>query len=66
MAGQAKTGTALGLMLTINSVGAIVGTPLFGYLVDLTGSYPIAWRALSGTILLSTLIFALLVKESKP
>ncbi|MEE9551005.1 MAG: MFS transporter [Candidatus Binatia bacterium] len=65
MAGQAKTGTALGLMITINSVGTVLGTPLFGYVVDLTGSYPIAWRALSGTILLGTLVFALLVKESK-
>lgn len=65
LAGQAKTGTALGVMITINSVGTILGTPLFGYLVDITGSYPVAWRALSGTILLGTLVFALFVKEPK-
>ncbi len=65
LAGQAKTGTALGFMITINSVGTILGTPLFGFLVDITGSYPMAWRALSGTILLGTLVFALFVKELK-
>lgn len=65
LAGQAKTGTALGFMITINSVGALLGTPLFGFMVDNTGSYPMAWRALSGTILLGTLVFALFVKEPK-
>ncbi|MFQ5852138.1 MAG: MFS transporter [Candidatus Binatia bacterium] len=66
LAGQAKTGTALGLMVTINSVGTIFATPIFGYLVDVTGSYPIAWRALSGTILLGTLAFIFFLKEPKP
>jgi predicted MFS family arabinose efflux permease len=63
LAGQARTGTALGLMITVNAVGATLGTPLFGYLVDITGSYPFAWRGLSGAILLGTLILAFLVKD---
>ncbi len=63
IAGQAKTGLALGLMATINSVGTILATPLFGYLVDVTDSYAIAWRVLSGTILLGTLIFLFFLKE---
>ncbi len=63
LAGQARTGTALGFMITVNAVGATLGTPLFGYLVDITGSYPFAWRGLSGAILLGTLILAFLVQD---
>ncbi len=48
IAGKAQTGAALGIVITINSLGAILGTPLFGYLVDATGSYSIAWRLLAG------------------
>jgi predicted MFS family arabinose efflux permease len=66
LAGKARTGTALGLMITVNATAATLGTPLFGYLVDMTGSYPLAWRALSGVILSGTLGLMMLVKEPKP
>jgi MFS family permease len=36
----------LGLMITINAACATLGTPIFGYIVDRTGSYAIAWRVL--------------------
>ncbi len=50
IAGQGRTGAALGLLITFNSVGTIVGTPLFGHLVDVTGSYADAWIALAAVI----------------
>ena len=42
--GKARTGAALGLMITINAPWATLGTPIFGYIVDHTGSYAIAWQ----------------------
>jgi len=66
IAGRAQTGAALGIVITINSVGAIFGTPLFGYLVDVTGSYAIAWQALAGAILVGILALSFFLKEPKP
>ena len=63
VAGHANTGVALGLMITVNAVGTVVATPLFGYLVDVTGSYAVAWRALAGTLLVGTLVFLFFHKE---
>jgi len=63
LAGRARTGTALGLVITVNSVGAIVGTPLFGYLVDASGSYSTAWNILAATVLLGVLALALFLRE---
>jgi MFS family permease len=33
-------------MITINAACATLGTLIFGYIVDRTGSYAIAWRVL--------------------
>ncbi|MFQ5682569.1 MAG: MFS transporter [Candidatus Binatia bacterium] len=63
LAGSFWTGTALGIVITVNAVGALVGTPLFGYLVDSTGSYSIAWQALGGLILLGTLALSFFLVE---
>jgi MFS family permease len=61
LAGKARTGTALGMMITINATAATVGTPLFGHIVDRTGSYAFAWQLLAvllglGIIGLTTLL----------
>lgn len=66
LAGKDRTGAAMGLVITINSIGAIFGTPLFGYIVDATGSYSTAWQALAVTIILGILALGLLVKERTP
>jgi MFS transporter, ACS family, hexuronate transporter len=63
IAGKARTGAAMGFYITINSVAAVFGTPLFGYLVDKTGSYAIAWRALGGAILIGITALGLLLRE---
>ena len=52
--GKARTGAALGLMITINAACATLGTPIFGYIVDRTGSYTIAWQVLGAFLTLPT------------
>lgn len=65
MAGKARTGTALGMMITINAGCATLGTPLFGYIVDRSGSYPIAWQALAGALALGIFGLTTLLKEPR-
>jgi MFS family permease len=55
LAGTARTGATLGIVISVNSLGAIFGTPLFGYVVDKTGSYPLAWNLLGATVLVGVL-----------
>ena len=43
IAGRELAGTAIGFGLVASYVGVIVGPPVFGYLVDRTGSYAVAW-----------------------
>jgi MFS family permease len=65
IAGGARTGAALGIVITFNSVGTIIGTPLFGYLVDVTGSYATAWEALAAAILVGILALLFFLKEPR-
>lgn len=65
IAGSGRTGAALGVVLTFNSIGTIVGTPLFGYLVDVTGSYATAWIALAAMILVGIVAMLLFLEEPK-
>jgi len=64
IAGKAKTGAGLGMMITINAGAATLGTPVFGYIVDRTGSYPIAWQILAAAIAVGMLAMATLLKET--
>ncbi len=65
IAGKARTGVALGIMITVNAAAATLGTPLFGYLVDRTGSYATAWQSLAGAILLGILALTIFLKETR-
>ena len=65
IAGQSRAGMALGLMITINALGTVVGTPTFGYIVDATGSYAVAWQALAVVLALGTANIALFVSEAR-
>ena len=65
LAGKAKTGSALGMMITINAACATLGTPLFGYIVDQTGSYPIAWMLLAAALGVGVLGLATLLAEPR-
>jgi MFS transporter, ACS family, hexuronate transporter len=63
MAGTARTGAALGMMITINAACATLGTPLFGYIVDRTESYAVAWLSLAGALALGIVGLALFLRD---
>jgi ACS family hexuronate transporter-like MFS transporter len=63
LAGKAKTGRALGMMITINAAAATLGTPLFGYIVDRSGSYATAWQALAGFLGVGMIALATLLSD---
>lgn len=63
IAGKARAGTALGIMVTVNAAAATLGTPLFGYLADRSGSYSISWLALAATLFFGVLLLSLFLKE---
>lgn len=50
LAGTHAAGLAAGLNITLGFLGVTVLPPIFGFIVDQTGSYPMAWIALAGTI----------------
>ena len=56
-------GLAMGYSLMILMIGNIVGPPVFGYIIDSTGSYSIAWWFLTACAMAS-LFFMSLVKET--
>ena len=47
-AGQRHAAMAVGLCMTMTQMGTISGPPLFGLIVDLSGTYQIAWLCLAG------------------
>jgi ACS family hexuronate transporter-like MFS transporter len=59
------SGAAVGLTLTLWSIGGIIGPPLFGYAVDLTETYTFAWYALGICIALAAIMLTVFVKETK-
>lgn len=56
VAGKETSGTVVGWGLTVIQVGVFVFPPLFGLIVDLSGSYRMSWLALSGLICLGLII----------
>jgi MFS family permease len=65
IAGKARTGAGLGMMITINAACATLGTPLFGYIVDRTGSYPVGWRVVAATLTVGVFGLATLIREPR-
>lgn len=63
-AGKELAGTVTGMSSVFMMVGSIAGPPIFGYIVDTTGSYQIAWQFLVVmAILAAVLLF--FVREEK-
>lgn len=65
ISGKARTGAGLGMMITINAAAATLGTPLFGYIVDRTGSYAFAWQILAGAVAAGIIAVTVLLKEPR-
>ena len=66
ISGKARTGAGLGMMITINAAAATLGTPVFGYIVDRTGSYALAWQILAGAVTVGIVAVTILLKEPRP
>jgi sugar phosphate permease len=66
ISGKARTGAGLGMMITINSGAATLGTPVFGHIVDRTGSYALGWQILAALLTAGIIALALLLKEPPP
>ena len=65
LAGPDLTGTAIGLVGTVQRAGAVGAAPLFGLLVDRTGSYDMGWWMAAGLAGFSTVILAFLRPRSQ-
>ena len=65
ISGKARTGAGLGMMITINAAAATLGTPVFGHIVDRTGSYALAWQILAAAVTSGIIAVALLLKEPR-
>ena len=60
MAGPALTGTAMGFTGTIGRMGSFGVAPIFGLIVDQTGSYDVGWWSMLGLAGVGTLLLAFL------
>jgi ACS family hexuronate transporter-like MFS transporter len=65
LASPHRMGVVMGTTSTIASIGSLVGTPIFGLIVDNTESYALAWGATATVALGSTALLLLLGREPK-
>lgn len=65
IAGTRLAATATGISFVVMNLGAILGPPGFGYLVDRTGTYIASWSFLSLCMILVILLGILQKKESE-
>lgn len=64
LAGSDLTGTAIGLGMTVTRVAGFGFAPLFGFVVDRTDSYDVAWGMMAGVAAMGTLFLAGLKREA--
>ena len=64
-AGRKHAAMGVGLCMTLSQAGTVGGPPLFGLVVDLTGSYQTAWLALCCLSVGGALVAALGAREEK-
>jgi MFS transporter, ACS family, hexuronate transporter len=57
-------GSAIGLCTAVAALGTLIGPPLFGFIVDRTNSFQLAWLTLATCGLISIILISL-VKETK-
>jgi MFS family permease len=61
-----QVGITVGAASMLMRVGMITFPPLFGNLVDISGSYHLAWQVTAGVALITTLLFLVLGREPEP
>jgi MFS family permease len=64
IAGRELAGTVIGVSAAISMAGSIIGPPVFGYIVDTTGSYRLAWQLLALLAAVAAVLL-LFVREEK-
>jgi len=64
-AGLRYAATGMGFGMTLNQVGTVGGAPLFGFVVDWTGSYRTAWTVLAGLSTVGTLTSVVLARGER-
>lgn len=64
--GVEQSGTGLGIGLTLNQIGVIGFPPLFGFVVDATGSYGAGWLMLSLVVVIGVLAFTMVEEKNQP
>jgi sugar phosphate permease len=62
--GDRSAGAAAGVSAAFFNVGIFLGPPVFGYIVDRTGSYPQAWWTMAGSAAVA-LVLLLFVREGR-
>jgi sugar phosphate permease len=62
LSGKDNAGTALGFGLTLAQLGAVIFPPIFGYIVDFSGSFKTSWIVLAGFIFIGIIVLGF-VKE---
>ena len=65
LAGPALAGTAMGIAGTMSHIGTFVITPVFGLIVDRTGSYDMGWWAMAGVVGAGTTLLAFLKPQAR-
>ncbi|MBA7702499.1 hypothetical protein ES703_111268 [subsurface metagenome] len=64
LGGRESAGAATGAASAIIFIGVILGPPIFGFIVDSTGSYQMAWLAMALAAAVSVL-FGSLIRERR-
>lgn len=65
ISGKARAGAGLGMMISVNAAAATLGTPLFGHIVDSTGSYRLAWQILAAAVTVGIAAMMFFLKEPR-
>jgi MFS transporter, ACS family, hexuronate transporter len=60
-----QAGISSGLSITIGSLGVIAAPPVFGFMVDLNGSYTSGWFFITGLLCIVFAILLMLLKVNK-
>ncbi|TWT27237.1 MFS transporter [Planomicrobium sp. CPCC 101110] len=62
-----QAGIATGFTLTVGSWGVIIGPPLFGYIVDVTGAFTFGWLFLAAVLaaVIALLLFAMAIVKKE-
>ena len=66
LAGPAQSGTAVGFAATIARLGALGFTPIFGLIVDRTGSYETGWWMMAALAGMGTILLAFVRPQAQP